>query len=60
MFSLDSEVFFIATTILFSLIVMSLSADLISVTSPAFYYKFSALALSTSLLSMLTVAIMYD
>jgi len=45
-------------TILFSLIVMSLSADLISLTTPVFYYKFSALALANSLLTMLTVAIM--
>jgi len=45
-----------STTILFSLIVMSLSADLISITSPD-YYTFSALALATSLLSF-TVAIM--
>jgi len=46
------------TTILFSLIVMSISADLISLTEPLFYYKFSALALSTSLLSLLTVTAM--
>jgi hypothetical protein len=36
---------------------MSVSADLIAITSPG-YYKFSALALATSLLSF-TVAIMY-
>jgi len=48
-----------STTILFSLIVLSLSADLISLTEPLFYYKFSALALSTSLLTMLTVPIMF-
>jgi len=58
MFSLGSEVFFTATTLLFSLIVMSVSANLISRTSPG-YFKFSALALATSLLSF-TVAIMYD
>jgi hypothetical protein len=55
-----SEVFFKAATIFFSLIVMSLSANLISLTMPAFYFKFSALALATALLSLLTVAIMYD
>jgi len=42
------------TTQLFSLIVLSISADLISLTEPLFYYKFSALALSTSLLTLLT------
>jgi len=46
-------------TMLFSVIVMSLSADLISLTTPAFTYNFSALALATSLLSMLTVAVMF-
>jgi len=45
-----------STTILFSLIVMSLSADLISITSPG-YFKFSALALATALLSF-TLAVM--
>jgi len=44
-----------ATTLLFALIVMSLSANLISLTEPVFYYKFSALALSTSLLTLFTV-----
>ena len=39
MFSMGSEVFFTATTMLFSVIVMSLSADLISLTSPVFTYK---------------------
>jgi len=48
-----------ATTILFSLIVMSLSASLISLTGPLFYYKFSALALSTSLMTMFTVTPMF-
>ena len=48
-----------ATVSLFSLIVMSLSADLISLTEPLFYYKFSALALATSLLTLLTVIPMY-
>jgi len=50
-----------STTILFSLIVMSLSADLIALTTASplsFIYKFSALSLSTALLSMLTVAVM--
>ena len=40
---------------LFSLIVMALSADLISITEPLFYYKFSALSLATSLLTLMTV-----
>jgi hypothetical protein len=47
-----------STTILFSLIVMSTSANLISLTTPVFYYKFSALALAIALLSMFTLAIM--
>jgi len=47
------------TTLLFSLIVMSLSASLISLTEPVFYYKFSALALSTSLLTLFTVTPMF-
>ena len=38
---------------------MSLSADLISITEPFFYYKFSALALATSLLTLLTVISLY-
>jgi hypothetical protein len=50
--------FFTATTILFSLIVMSISANLISITTLG-YFKVSGLALATSLLSF-TVAIMYD
>jgi hypothetical protein len=45
---------------LFSLIVISLSANLISLTEPLFYYKFSALALSTGLMTILTVTPMYD
>jgi hypothetical protein len=48
-----------ATTILFSLIVISLSANLISLTEPLFYYKFSALALSTGLMTILTVTPMF-
>ena len=44
---------------LFSLIVMSLSADLISLTEPLFYYKFLALVSATSLLTLLTVIPMY-
>jgi len=39
---------------------MALSADLISLTEPFFYYKFSALALATSLLTLLTVGPMCD
>jgi len=44
-----------ATVLLFSLIVLSISADLISITEPLFYYKFSAFALATSLLTFMTV-----
>jgi hypothetical protein len=43
---------------LFAVIVMALSADLISITEPL-YYKFSALSLATSLLTLLTVIPMY-
>jgi len=46
------------TTILFSLIVLSLSADLVSVTAPS-YFTFSAFSLATGLISLLTVAPMY-
>ncbi|KAI0303076.1 hypothetical protein BC826DRAFT_328184 [Russula brevipes] len=46
-----------ATTILFSVIVMSLSADLISMTAPG-YFIFSALALAISLLTILTLTLM--
>jgi len=48
----------LATTILFSVIVMSLSADLISMTAPG-YSIFSALALAISLLTILTVTLMF-
>ena len=58
--SLVAEAFPIATTLVFSLIVLSLSADLISLTEPDTYFKFSALALATSLLSLLTVGPMCD
>jgi hypothetical protein len=44
-----------ATTISFAVIVMSISASLISLTEPLFYYKFSALSLSTALLTIFTV-----
>jgi hypothetical protein len=44
---------------LFALIVMALSADLISITEPFFYYKFSAMSLATSLLTLLTVIPMF-
>ncbi|KAI0303075.1 hypothetical protein BC826DRAFT_1101218 [Russula brevipes] len=47
-----------ATTILLSVIVMSLSADLVSIYAPD-YYKFSALALAISLLTILTVTPMF-
>lgn len=49
-----------ATTILFALIVMCISASLIALTEPFFYYKFSALSLSTSLLTMSTVIPMWE
>jgi len=49
----------LGTTILFALIVMCISASLISLTEPLFYYKFSALSLSTSLLTMFTVTPMF-
>jgi len=48
-----------ATTIAFSVIVMCLSADLISLTEPVTYFPFAALALSTSLFTILTVIPMY-
>jgi len=48
-----------ATTILFALIVMCISASLIALTEPFFYYKFAALSLSTSLLTMFTVIPMF-
>jgi len=38
---------------------MSISADLIASTEPSFYFKFSALALATSLLTLFTVVPMY-
>ncbi|KAI0248973.1 hypothetical protein BJV78DRAFT_1231255 [Lactifluus subvellereus] len=43
------------TTILFSIIVMALSAALIVQTEPNFYWKFSALALGTGLLTVITI-----
>lgn len=48
-----------ATVSLFALIVMSISADLIALTEPLFYYKFAALALATSLLTMFTIIPMF-
>jgi hypothetical protein len=47
-----------ATTTLFSVIVIALSADLIAHTEP-FYYQFSALALATGLLTVFTIVPMY-
>lgn len=47
--------FALATVTLFALIVMSVSADLIALTEPSFYFKFSALALATSLITLFTV-----
>ncbi len=55
-----TEAFATATTLLFSLIVFSLSAALISVTGSAFYFTFSGIALATSLLTLLTVGPMCD
>lgn len=51
--------FAVATVSLFALIVMSISADLIALTEPYFYFKFSALALATSLLTLFTMIPMY-
>lgn len=52
--------FAVATVILFALIVMSISADLIALTEPhGGYFKFSALALATSLITLFTVIPMY-
>jgi len=45
--------------ILFSLIVIALSANIIALTEPLFYYKFSALSLSTGLLTILTLIPMF-
>jgi len=47
------------TTLVFSLIVLSLSAALISLTGSEFYFAFSGLALATSLLTLLTVGPMF-
>lgn len=47
-----------STTLLFSVIVICLSADLISATAPL-YYQFSGLALATGLLTVLTVTPMF-
>ena len=55
-----TEAFATATILLFSLIVFSLSAALISVTGSAYYFTFSGLALATSLLTLLTVGSMCD
>lgn len=52
---MGSELISTVTTIVFAVIVMSISASLIALTEPAFYYKFSALSLSTALLTMFTV-----
>jgi len=43
----------------FALIVLALSADLISLTEPLFYYKFSAFSLATSLLTFMTIIPLY-
>ena len=52
--------FAVVTVILFALIVMSISADLIALTEPhGGYFKFSALALATSLITLFTVIPMY-
>jgi hypothetical protein len=47
--------FAVATVAFFALIVMAVSADLIALTEPTFYFKFSALALATSLITLFTV-----
>lgn len=51
--------FTLATVTLFALIVMSVSAALIGLTEPTFYFKFSALSLATSLMTLFTVIPMY-
>jgi len=43
------------TTTSFAVIVLCISASLISLTEPAFYYKFSALSLATALLTIFTL-----
>ncbi|KAH9007148.1 hypothetical protein EDB86DRAFT_3069807 [Lactarius hatsudake] len=48
-----------ATVSLFSLIVLALSADLIGLTEPFFYYKFAALALATSIMTLFSVIPMF-
>ncbi|KAH8999436.1 hypothetical protein EDB92DRAFT_1834129 [Lactarius akahatsu] len=48
-----------ATVSLFSLIVLALSADLIALTEPFFYYKFAALALATSIMTLFSVIPMF-
>ena len=57
---LRSETFSTVTTVVLSLIVMALSANIIALTEPVFYYKFSALGLATGLMTILTVIPMYD
>ncbi|KAI0301863.1 hypothetical protein B0F90DRAFT_256675 [Multifurca ochricompacta] len=47
------------TITVFAIIVMSLSADLIALTEPNYYFKFAALALATSLLTLFTVTPMF-
>ena len=47
-----------ATVSLLAVVVMSIGADLIAISEP-FYFKFAALALATSLLTLLTVIPMY-
>jgi hypothetical protein len=46
--------FAVATVAFFGLIVLAVSADLISSTAP-FYFEFAGLALATSLLTLITV-----
>jgi len=47
------------TTVLFSIIVVALSAALIALTEPVFYWKFSAFALATGLLTVITTVPMF-
>jgi hypothetical protein len=49
-----------ATTLLFSLIVLCISADLVSLTNADSFYGFSGLSLTTSLLTLITVGPMCD
>jgi hypothetical protein len=55
-----SEAFSTGTTMLFSFIVLALSADYVSLVPVSTYNHFAALALFTALTTLLTVTPMYD